>query len=71
MNEGLGGSNGVDHMKCVRRARFAGRTLVKITVDVRGFVAEQCVTEAKALEKAMEDKLCDFVRKGVAPKHNI
>jgi hypothetical protein len=72
MNEGLSGSNGVDDIEMRPQGEIRRATnLVKITVDVRRFVAEQGVTGAKALEKAMEDKSRDFVREGLAPKRNI
>jgi phosphomethylpyrimidine synthase len=37
---------------------------MKITQDVRDFAAKQGFTEQEALEKGMEQKAVEFVRKG-------
>jgi hypothetical protein len=65
MNTALSGSGRVDDIKGHPQGEIRGLTkLVKITEDVRKFVAQQGVSEQQALQKGLQEKSREFVEQG-------
>ena len=65
MNTRLNGNARVDDIKGHPRGEIRGLTkLVKITEDVRKFAAQQKLSEAEALQAAMEERSREFTQAG-------
>ena len=64
MSRGRAGRPSQTTRRVARRTMSRGRSIVKITEDVRKYAAEQGIAEEGALKKGMDEKAREFVAAG-------